>query len=187
MVKIIGILSMQRVINYGSFLQAYALKQLLSQNGTNEVCFIDINPGRQLPGFSQRTLKVRFKKILHIVNCIICGKLLQKVRNKLFYTRLQDSIRTCFPLLRLEDKPERQPDIVVIGSDEVFNCCQRCTWGYTLQLYGDIPYAQKVISYAGSFGHTTYEQLKSFNIDHEIGSVMQKLAAISVQIGRAHV
>ena len=35
--KIVGILSMQRVLNYGSFLQAYALKQLLLQNGADEV------------------------------------------------------------------------------------------------------------------------------------------------------
>ena len=40
--KIVGILSMQRVLNYGSFLQAYALKQLLLKNGADEVCFIDI-------------------------------------------------------------------------------------------------------------------------------------------------
>ena len=28
---------MQRVLNYGSFLQAYALKQLLLQNGADDV------------------------------------------------------------------------------------------------------------------------------------------------------
>ncbi len=39
---------MQRVINYGSFLQAYALKQLLKQNGAGAVYFIDIIPGRIL-------------------------------------------------------------------------------------------------------------------------------------------
>ena len=38
---IVGILSMQRVINYGSFLQAYALKRELEKMG-NEVRFVDI-------------------------------------------------------------------------------------------------------------------------------------------------
>lgn len=38
----VGILSMQRVPNYGSWLQAYALKQLLLVNGADEVGFIDI-------------------------------------------------------------------------------------------------------------------------------------------------
>ena len=49
--KVVGILSMQRVLNYGSFLQAYALKQLLLQNGADEVYFIDIEKGRSLPGY----------------------------------------------------------------------------------------------------------------------------------------
>lgn len=48
-----GILSMQRVLNYGSFLQAYALKQLLLQNGADDVYFIDIEKGRSLAGFEQ--------------------------------------------------------------------------------------------------------------------------------------
>lgn len=48
--KIVGILSMQRVLNYGSFLQAYALKQLLLKNGADEVCFIDIEPGPPVAG-----------------------------------------------------------------------------------------------------------------------------------------
>ena len=37
----IGILSMQRVVNYGSFLQAYALKQTISALG-HTVEFVDI-------------------------------------------------------------------------------------------------------------------------------------------------
>lgn len=51
--KVVGILSMQRVLNYGSFLQAYALKQLLLQNGADDVYFIDIEKGRSLAGFEQ--------------------------------------------------------------------------------------------------------------------------------------
>lgn len=65
--KIVGILSMQRVLNYGSFLQAYALKQLLLKNGADEVCFIDIEPGRQLPGFSNRKQVARCRKILRLI------------------------------------------------------------------------------------------------------------------------
>ena len=43
----IGILSMQRVINYGSFLQGYAMKNFLKDRG-HEVSFIDIKPGEQI-------------------------------------------------------------------------------------------------------------------------------------------
>ena len=45
----IGILSMQKVINYGSFLQAYGLRKLIkSVYPEEEINFIDIIPGRKL-------------------------------------------------------------------------------------------------------------------------------------------
>ena len=39
----VGILTMNRVINYGSFLQAYALQQMIRQAG-GETEFLDIGP-----------------------------------------------------------------------------------------------------------------------------------------------
>ena len=41
----IDILSMQRVYNYGSFLQAYGLKKLIENKGDHTVSFIDIEQG----------------------------------------------------------------------------------------------------------------------------------------------
>ena len=38
----VGIMSMQRIVNYGSFLQAFALKQQIENLG-HEVCFVDYN------------------------------------------------------------------------------------------------------------------------------------------------
>lgn len=40
----VGIMSMQRIANYGSFLQAYALKQLIEEVGSN-VEFVDYHVG----------------------------------------------------------------------------------------------------------------------------------------------
>ena len=54
-------------------------------------------------------------------------------------------------------------------------------WGYTLQLYGRVLNAKKVVSYAGSFGHTRYEQLVQLGIDKEIGETMKTMVAISVR------
>ena len=46
----IAILSMQEVKNYGSFLQAFSLKNTIESLG--HTCdFINIIPGRQLPGY----------------------------------------------------------------------------------------------------------------------------------------
>ena len=46
MIKV-GILSMQRIANYGSFLQAYGLKHMLEDLGC-EVQFVDYHPGETL-------------------------------------------------------------------------------------------------------------------------------------------
>lgn len=179
MSKTVGILSMQRVINYGSFLQAYALKQLLLKNGVDEVYFIDIKSGRQLSGFETR--RDVLKLVKNTLRIILSGGLFSKLKDKRFYSKLRENSERDISLLKLDRTPPKMLDVVMIGSDEVFNCCQRTTWGYTLQLYGDIQDAYKVISYAGSFGHTTYEQLLKFDIDKEIGRQLKTLSAISVR------
>lgn len=179
--KIVGILSMQRVINYGSFLQAYALKQLLLQNGADEVYFIDIERGRELPGFEYSKNQSKWHKLKRLLQIIFTGLLFQKIRDRKFAKRLKKSIEDCFPILELDKAAPKEFDLVVIGSDEVFNCCQCAPWGYTLQLYGRVLNAKKVISYAGSFGHTRYEQLVQLGIDKEIGETMKTMAAISVR------
>lgn len=179
--KKVGILSMQRVINYGSFLQAYALKQLLLQNGADEVYFIDIEKGRELPGFEYSKNQSKWHKLKRLLQIIFTGLLFQKIRDRKFTKRLKKSIEDCFPILELDKPAPKEFDLVVIGSDEVFNCCQPAPWGYTLQLYGRVLNAKKVISYAGSFGHTRYEQLVQLGIDKEIGETMKTMAAISVR------
>ena len=61
--KKIGILSMQRIFNYGSFLQAYGLMQICKEIG-GEVEFVDYHPGKclilseQKRGISRKISKV---------------------------------------------------------------------------------------------------------------------------------
>ena len=67
----IGILTMNRIINYGSFLQAYGLQQMLRSLG-HEVEFMDIGPEqrsyRQLaaknPKYRINMLKARIHELL---------------------------------------------------------------------------------------------------------------------------
>lgn len=176
--NIIGILSMQRVLNYGSFLQAYALRQLLFGLGAEDVYFMDIKPGRLLPGYGPSKKIHRIAKALKI---ILSGHLPVKIRDRRFDKAMRASIARNLPILGLDKPLPRKFDLVIIGSDEVFNCCQVSSWGFTTQLYGDIPESKKVISYAGSFGHTTYEQLLDLGIDREIGETMKTISAISVR------
>ena len=175
-----GILSMQRVLNYGSFLQAYALKQLLLQNGADDVYFIDIEKGRSLAGFEQENSLL--KKLFRAIVLLVQGQLPAKIRDMKFMVKLAKSLKSQWPELSLDEINPNHFDVVFIGSDEVFNCCQKTTWGYTSQLYGHIPQADRIVSYAGSFGHTTLGLLKKLQVDGEIGQTMKEnLSAISVR------
>lgn len=159
------ILSMQRVYNFGSVLQSYSLKKMVEQNG-NEVSFIDIESNKEddllmstsrLDYTSETDVANGFlKKIQHIdkyfINRLKNRKLL-KEQEKVFQNFMINE-------LRLDNKSNKKTyDWAIIGSDEVFNCMTKSSWGFTSQLFGNIYQAKKVMTYAASCGTTTYAAL----------------------------
>ncbi len=177
----VGVLSMQRVINYGSFLQAYALRQLLLQNGAVSVSFIDIKPGRQL---NQQKAKSRFRTFSEdLLHALIRGKIVSFFKLKFFNERLRFTISSNWPLLKLDSPEHKSFDLAVIGSDEVFNCCQPSAWGYSTQLLGDIPpsVASRVVSFAASFGFTDIELMRQYGVLDETAKHLSSIDAISVR------
>ena len=80
-----------------------------------------------------------------------------------------------------------QLDTLVIGSDEVFNCTQPGNEvGYSLQLFGKDNNADRLITYAASFGSTTIEKLKKYSKEREIGDSLNKFDAISTRDSNSH-
>ena len=123
---IVGILSMQRVINYGSFLQAYALKRKLENLG-NEVRFIDIESNKK----SDISKKNRFENILnklHLIDHYLIRRIIDSRKN-----RELDKTILCAQekYLGLDKSTMRSTECraVVIGSDEIFNCDSNSIWG----------------------------------------------------------
>lgn len=183
----IGILSMHRVINYGSFLQAYALKKLIERIDNRSVEFLDIIPGKPVKGHTF-TGSLRFKtRLKNGMKTIFKGELIRKYRNKKFYNEIARTIKNNWPLLGLKEdadlasQKEKGYDNVIIGSDEVFNCCQGAPWGLTPQLYGMVSNTTHVSSYAGSFGQTTLPQIKNLKLDSIIVPALLNLEYISVR------
>ena len=174
----IGILSMQHVRNYGSFLQAYALRKTLESFG-HQCEFVDIERGEALPGL-ERNLKylvgMAFKRYFNW-NAIVSSFGRMKYQ-KMYYERFD---KVYLPELGIHRHTFSEYDLVVIGSDEVFNFNQRAAYGFTPQLYGAVKNAKKVISYAGSFGTTTVEIIDQYGIREIISNAMNNLAAISVR------
>ena len=158
----VGILSMQRIANYGSFLQAYGLKKILEELGC-KVQFVDYHPGKTLmpvnegSGFSRK-----IKKAVEAFG--YKAPLREKIR---FIRYKKNYASNYYPYLGISEKMNYAPkvDLLVIGSDEVFNCVQNNTnVGFSPELFGKNNNAERLISYAASFGNTTIEKLEKYKV-----------------------
>lgn len=175
----IGILSMQRIVNYGSFLQAYGLKKILESMG-HTVQFVDYHVNSPIIGNQTKLGKLnKFTKVLEILK--YRASFVQKIQyilyKKHFFKRYSSTLG-----LTKEMNYTPKVDVLIIGSDEVFNCIQQnVNVGYSLELFGENNNANRLISYAASFGNTTLKKLKQYKKDEEIGVLLQKFDALSVR------
>lgn len=179
--KNVGIMSMQRIANYGSFLQAYALKQMIEELGHN-VQFVDYHVGRPIV-IDNRDMENRFARKLK--KGIETFNYNAPLSHKLSFIKYKQSFAKRYhSLLRIANDMNYNPelDCLVIGSDEVFNCIQTNTnVGYSLELFGKNNRAKRLISYAASFGNTTIEKLRQYGKESEIAELLRNFDAISVR------
>lgn len=183
----VGVISMQRVCNKGSFLQAYGLKKMIESLG-HEVEFIDYKVGKSL---LNSTADRREYKILKIRNTFLS----LFVKNKFLRVFLPESYKNVVSVrdeyrkfiakhLGVTDKMRYRSnvDVLVIGSDEVFNCTQiNPEVGFSPEIFGANNNAKKVLSYAASFGNTTYKKLVDFCKVEELKKYFNAFDSISVR------
>ena len=170
---------MQRIYNYGSFLQAYALKKMMEECGA-EVEFVDYHPGECiLPSKETTGMKRKIQKGLEILR--MKGRLRDKIQ---FVKYKKNYARKNYPVLGLKETYNYAPklDLLVIGSDEVFNCIQdNSNVGFAPELFGAGHQADRLVSYAASFGNTTLESLKKYQVDEQVAQWLRAFDAISVR------
>lgn len=184
MVKI-GILSMQRINNAGSLLQCYSLKRILESLGC-DVFFIDIERNETddvLMENHRKTFESEnegnglFAKIKKIDKYAINRLKIKQISKR------QDDIFNDFRDKYLEinkSLPSKEYDLCIIGSDEVFNCTAPSPWGFTSQLFGNIPNAKRIITYAACCGSTIYDDLPNTVLDR-IKKSFEKIEGFSVR------
>lgn len=175
----VAIISMQRVINYGSFLQAYSLKKSIESLG-HSCEFVDIKPGERI------VTEVPKKTITTYLNLLskFDRYFMRRIRHVFFSKkRIRDFQKTYFEWLGLGEETnwDKHYDVVVIGSDEVFNCTQKSNWGLSPNLLGGNINADKIITYAASCGHTTYESIKNYGIEGKVSSFLMNIDKFSVR------
>lgn len=174
---------MQRIYNYGSLLQAYGLKQLIKTvNPTIEVSYLDYRPGEPLEKVSDES-NSSFKRTVNKVKQYSKGKapLYSKLK---FMNHKRTYAKKNYPYLGITEElnHDTSVDYQFIGSDEVFNCVQgNVNVGYSKDLFGYDTEAEKLFSYAASFGNTTLEKLLVKGIKQEVGEMLGEFDALSVR------
>lgn len=183
----VGILSMQRVRNSGSFLQAYGLQHVLQQLG-GQVQFVDFQQEQEASGFRQKLKKAcpTLWSAARWGKSVLQGQgkaARETLRATEEFERRYDA--EFFPLLSPDAGWNLCPslDLLVIGSDEVFNCAQYADAGMEIpwRLYGEENQAKQTVSYAACFGATTLDDLKRLGIRQKAESLLREFSRISVR------
>ena len=181
---LVGIMTMHRIPNYGSFLQAYSLKRMIESMG-HEVVFVDyhVEPDIEHRGDAAEIARCNVVRIKQRLKATSFGRAAKKmVRGVRPSSR--SVMFSCDGMLGVTDRRRynTECDVLVIGSDEVFNCLQLgSNVGYSLDLFGRGANARKVVSYAASFGNTTIEKLDLYGVAEEIGECLKKFDEVSVR------
>ena len=179
----IGILSMQRVANFGSVLQSYSLKKIVESITDCECCFIDIckqpeDQGIELP-IIDYSIENGKKSVLKKIDRYIFYRVINRYKYK---NQIKIINEFQNKTLLLDDASlSHTYDICIIGSDEVFNCLQPSSWGYTSQLFGNVKNALKVFTYAASCGSTSVTQLTD-SLKSNISESLSNITELSVEI-----
>ena len=173
----IGILSMQRVPNYGSFLQAYSLKTIIESKGHKAV-FVDIENKKDYLPKRKSKLLIKLNKIKY-VDKYFFKRMKYSEKNKQM-AQLFQNVQKKYLGIKPDKMTSEGCDTVIIGSDEIFNCSPVSYWGISGQRFGDIPGVQNVLSYAASCGYTGQDDMGEDD-KALISSALKKLSNISVR------
>lgn len=175
--KKVGIITMHRIANYGSFLQSYGLKKMVESLGY-DVEFVDYEFEKSIVSSDQKAKKLfdKFKKAIHLKRTF-------KIRKEwnYFQKKYKEFLEKYYNVTDNKNLNVKNLDNLIIGSDEVFNCMQEYPVGYSRELFGKNYEKVNTISYAASFGYTTYEKLVEHKIKDEIKEMLSRFSAISVR------
>lgn len=169
--KKIGIMSMQRIKNYGSFWQAYGLRKVLEDIEDCMVEYVDYVPGIVIEKENGLEKKPNFD---------FKRKILKKIYGGVFYIKYNYIWLPKYLNIKKKRNYSKDYDLTIIGSDEVFNCTQSGdTVGFSTDLFGKG--RKNVVSYAASFGFTTLDRLNKYGLTKQVGKMLNNFKRISVR------
>lgn len=177
----IKIMSMQRVVNYGSFMQAYALMQTIRKLG-HEVEFVDFRAGT--PRHKGEKVKpVRRIEKLRRLPHVLCNlpTYLKKRKFRRDFEAVYKASVTALLGLPEDACYDYACDVFVIGSDEVFNYTQNHAHAYVPALFGNDVDSPWIMSYAASAGYASVADVESDGMREELAAGFARFRRISVR------
>jgi hypothetical protein len=177
----VKILSMQRVVNYGSFMQAYALKQVVESFG-HKVAFSDFRAGQPRHLGEKVRLDTFGEKLARLIGRIVSPT--EVLRKRSFRRRLNDVFaRRAWPVLGLGASRDFNYacDLMIVGSDEVFNYTQNHAFGYVPAMFGHDVDAGAIVSYAASAGYASLDDAERDGIAAELAAGLARFARLGVR------
>lgn len=182
----IAILSMQRIVNNGSYLQAYALRETLKTLKDCEIEFIDFE--NTLANKRIREKKKPFPiQLLKDVKHTILPEYRPYMKTIRYENKFRKKWAEGLPELGIQRDfngfQGKHYDLAVIGSDEVFNLCQFSDEDVDIPwcLLGEGIDAKRLISYAASCGQTSADGLRAIGEDQHCRDLLKRFQAISVR------
>lgn len=179
----IGVMSMQRIFNYGSSLQAHALRNLLiDASAGSDVRYLDYRAGLPLvvDGAANGSKLIRaVSKVREYSETK--AAISDKIR---FFNHKRHYASRYYPQVNIDQRVQfgTDVDLQVIGSDEVFNCVQsNANVGFSTDLFGIESAAKSVVSYAASFGNTTLAKLDAYGVRDAVAGGLRTFDAVSVR------
>lgn len=162
-------------------MQAYALRRLVESMNAQCV-FADFAPG--LP--RHKGVKVHvdsiFKKMLKLPRFLL--NISSQLEKRRFHAKMQAVFkREAWPLLGMTERMDfdYSADLLIVGSDEVFNYTQNHIFGYVPVLFGHGVTARRLISYAASAGYASLADVKNDEMFDELRGGLGKFDNISVR------
>lgn len=161
--KSVGIITVHRLPNWGSLMQAYALQKIIESLGYNCECIDYIYPNDwHIKRGSWKPYKISLKT--RIAEYL---KLRPRTLHELANDFVRDEIKVSSRYISFESLHQRPPqyDIYVSGSDQIWNWKTMC--GDTSYMLDFVPHNKLKISYSSSFSiNYIPDDLKEIYIEH---------------------
>ena len=168
-----GILTWYEVLNYGSVFQAYAIQEVLKENGADaEILLHD----RKIPDYFGN--KIKDKSPLGLLRWLRNQTPARAKHRKETKIKFGSFIKFRNDFLNVNDHySTTDADVVFIGSDQIFDINGMY---YPFQFGGDVS-CEKINTYAPSFGETTYDKLMCSPHFNEISDNIKKLNLVNAR------